>query len=145
MAELINVLVDTSGSMAEDCKGAVVKYTLNAIASEASEMKIQYNLYLLGKELLKIDDLKNFKILYGGEISIHALRVFSRSFESGEDSIFISDGCFNAEIESVLSKYKDHIVAVSVGGDAIINNLQRCSRDKKVYKASDVIAALREI
>ena len=33
MSKYLNVLIDTSGSMAEDCKNAVVKYLLNAITS----------------------------------------------------------------------------------------------------------------
>ena len=33
MSKQLNILIDISGSMAEDCKNAVVKYLLNAIAS----------------------------------------------------------------------------------------------------------------
>ena len=46
------------------------------------------------------------------------------------------------DIEKAISKHKDNVVCVAVGEDAMLNNLQRCSKNKKVYLAEDVNAAL---
>ena len=55
MSKYLNILIDTSGSMAEDCKNAVIKYLLNAITScDGLEVK---NYYLVGNQCIKIEDI----------------------------------------------------------------------------------------
>ena len=143
MAKCIGIVVDTSGSMVEDCKGAVVKYVLNTIASVMEEDEASYKMYLVGNEAITVENMANVKISYGGELTISAVR---NAFADACDGyLLVSDGCFNSEIESLLTKYKNHIISVAIGSDVMLNNLQRCSRDKKVYQASDIIAAIREI
>lgn len=143
MARRVSVLIDTSGSMAEDCKGAVVKYVLNAIVSVSEEDDKEYKFYLVGNELTEIEDSRNFKIFYGGQLSLKAIKsVFD---EDCEGYLFISDGCFDSEIEAFLSKHNRQIVTVAIGADAMRNNLQRCSKHKNVFQASDVVAAIKAI
>ena len=143
MARQISVLIDTSGSMAEDCKGAVVKYVLNTIISVSEETQSDLKVCLVGDEMLVVEDTSNSKIAYRGELKTNGIRA---ALENGSEGyLLISDGCFNSEVESLLTKNKDQIISVAIGADAMINNLQRCSRNKKVFQASDVIAAMKEI
>lgn len=140
MSKYLNVLIDTSGSMAEDCKNAVVKYLLNAITScDGIEVK---NCYLVGSQCIKADDIAGLKITYDGHMSTTAINDYFREISDGENTLLISDGCFDVDAEKAISKHKDNVVCVAVGEDAMLNNLQRCSKNKKVYLAEDVSAAI---
>lgn len=140
MSKYLNTLIDTSGSMAEDCKNAVVKYLLNAITScDGIEVK---NYYLVGNQCIKVEDIAGLKITYGGQMTTTAIDGCFREMSDEENTLLISDGCFDIDTEKAISKHKDKIVCVAVGEDAMLNNLQRCSKNKKVYLAEDVNAAL---
>lgn len=140
MSKYLNVLIDTSGSMAEDCKNAVVKYLLNAITScDGIEVK---NCYLVGNQCIKADDIAGLKITYDGQMSTNAINGYFREISDGENTLLISDGCFDVDKEKAISKHKDNVVCVAVGEDAMLNNLQRCSKNKKVYLAEDINAAI---
>ena len=115
MSKYLNVLIDTSGSMAEDCKNAVVKYLLN---------------------------IAGLKITYGGQMTTTAINGCFREMSDEQNTLLISDGCFDVDTEKAISKHKDNVVCVAVGEDAMLNNLQRCSKNKKVYLAEDVNAAI---
>ena len=140
MSKYLNVLIDTSGSMAEDCKNAVVKYLLNAITScDGIEVK---NCYWVGNQCIKADDIAGLKITYDGQMSTNAINGYFREISYGENTLLISDGCFDVDTEKAISKHKDNVVCVAVGEDAMLNNLQRCSKNKKVYLAEDINAAI---
>ncbi|MFV0364672.1 MAG: hypothetical protein ACK5LL_16505 [Suipraeoptans sp.] len=145
MAKKLSILIDTSGSMSEDCKGAVVKYVINTINSELQNKKVPYKVYLIGKHVESLEETANVKISYGGEFSLSALKSIFNDCSEDDCYALVSDGCISTEIEAFLSKYKSQIISVAIGSDALTNNLQRCSRGKNVYEASDIIAALREI
>ena len=140
MSKDLNVLVDVSGSMGEDCKDAVIKYLINTILS--SNRFEKYYLYLINDTVTKIDDISKAKIKYEKHISQNAIKDFYDSVIDNEPVLFISDGCFEADIENTLSKHKSNMVCVAVGSDAIKGNLQRCSHNKKVYNAEDVTEAM---
>lgn len=138
MSKYLNVLIDTSGSMAEDCKNAVIKYLLNAITSyDGIEVK---NYYLVGNQCIKIEDIAGLKITYGGKMTTNAINGCFREISDEENTLLISDGCFEVDTEKAISKH--NVVCVAVGEDAMLNNLQRCSKNKKVYLAEDVNAAI---
>ena len=140
MSKYLNVLIDTSGSMAEDCKNAVVKYLLNAITScDRIEVK---NCYLVGNQCIKADNIAGLKITYDGQMSTNAINGYFREISDRENTLLISDGCFDVYTEKAISKHKDNVVCVAVGEDAMLNNLQRCSKNKKVYLAEDINAAI---
>ena len=140
MSKYLNVLIDTSGSMAEDCKNAVIKYLLNAITScEGVEIK---NYYLVSDKCIKLEDITEIKITYGGQMMTTAISGYFRETSDEGNTLLISDGCFDIDTEKAISKHKDNIVCVAVGEDAMLNNLQRCSKNKKAYLAEDVIAAI---
>ena len=132
MARELNVLVDVSGSMAEDCKNAVVRYLIHTILSQTKCVK--KNIYLLGNTIEKVDDSENLKINYGGQISVSAVNQLFASGMNDAPVLLLSDGCFDVEIENALSKHQNKIVCVAVGSDALLHNLQRCSKNKKVYQ-----------
>lgn len=139
MSKYLNVLIDTSGSMAEDCKNAVVKYLLNAITS-CDGIEIT-NCYLVGNRCIK-EDIAGLKITYGGQMKATAINSYFREISDQENTLLISDGCFDVDTEKSISKHRDNVVCIAVGEDAMLNNLQRCSKNKKVYLAEDVNAAI---
>lgn len=140
MSKYLNILIDTSGSMAEDCKNAVVKYLLNAITScDEAEIK---NCYLVGNQYTKVEDIASLKIIYSGQMITAAINGCFREIPDEDNILLISDGCFDVDTEKAISKHKDNVVCVAVGEDAMLNNLQRCSKNKKVYLAEDVSAAI---
>lgn len=140
MTKELNVLVDVSGSMAEDCKNAVVNYLLNAISSKTDSIKI--NVYLLGNSLEKAEKVGGEKISYGGQMSVNVVNKAFHEMSEGTPVLVISDGCFDADTENALAKHKADIVCVAVGSDALLSNLQRCSKNKKIYQAEDIISAI---
>lgn len=140
MSKQLNVLIDTSGSMAEDCKNAVVKYLLNAIAShDEYESK---NYYLIGNRCERVEDITGLKITYGGQMTASAANGYFRETSGEIKTLLISDGCFDVDTEKSISAHRDTVVCIAVGEDAMLNNLQRCSKNKKVYLAEDAAAAL---
>lgn len=140
MSKQLNVLIDISGSMAEDCKNAVVKYLLNAIASyDEFESK---NYYLVSEQCTQVADMVGLKITYGGKMSVNAINGYFREISEEEKTLLISDGCFDVDTEKSISAHRNTVVCVAVGEDAMLSNLQRCSKNKKVYLAEDVTAAL---
>lgn len=140
MSKQLNVLIDTSGSMVEECKNAVVKYLLNAIDScDEFEGK---NYYLVGKQCTQVEDITGLKISYGGQMSVNAIKDYFRETSEEYNTLLISDGCFDIDIEKSISKHRDTVVCVAVGEDAMLNNLQRCSKNRSVYLAEDVVAAI---
>ena len=140
MTKELTVLVDISGSMAEGCKNAVVNYLLNTIASKTDYIK--QSIYLIGNSLDKADEAGSFKINYGGQITVNAINKLFNEVPEGVPILLISDGCFDVDIENTLAKRREDIVCVAVGSDALLNNLQRCSKNKKVYQAEDIISAI---
>lgn len=140
MSKYLNILIDTSGSMTEDCKNAVVKYLLNAIAS--CDGIVITNCYLVGDQCIKAEDIVNLKITYGGQMKATAINGYFREISDQENTLLISDGCFDVDTEKSISKQRDNVVCIAVGEDAMLNNLQRCSKNKKVYLAEDVNAAI---
>lgn len=140
MSKELNVLIDTSGSMGEDCKNAVVKYLLGTIISCAGTGYL--NCYLAGNQCTKVENLSGVKITYGGQMTPNAINSYFNEALGDDKTLLISDGCFDVDVEKAISKFRDKVICVAVGEDAMISNLQRCSRNKKVYLAEDVNAAI---
>ena len=60
MSKIVNIVVDASGSMAEDDKNAVIKYLLNGICNVMGTPdfdSIEFALYQWGQESKKIENL----------------------------------------------------------------------------------------
>lgn len=140
MSKCLNILIDTSGSMAEDCKNAVVKYLLNAITS--CDGIVITSCYLVGNQCIKVEDIVGLKITYGGQMKAASINSYFREISGQTKTLLISDGCFDIDTEKSISKQRDNVVCIAVGEDAMLNNLQRCSKNKKVYLAEDVNAAI---
>lgn len=140
MSKYLNVLIDASGSMAEDCKNAVVKYLINAITScDGTEVK---NYYMVSNQCTKVEDIASLKITYSGQLTSKAINDYFREMSEEDKTLLISDGCFDVDTEKSISKHRNHVVCVAVGEDTMLSNLQRCSVNKKVYLAEDVNTAI---
>ena len=140
MSKQLNILIDISGSMAEDCKNAVVKYLLNAIASHDEYENKKY--YLIGDQCTQVADIAGLKIAYGGQMAANAVNGYFREISGEANTLLISDGCFDVDTEKSISAHRDMVVCVAIGEDAMLSNLQRCSKNKRVYLAEDAAAAL---
>lgn len=141
MSKQLNVLIDTSGSMAEDCKSAVVKYLLNAIASHEDEYECK-KYYLIGDRYEQVTDILGLKIVYGGQMTASAVNGYFQEISGETKTLLISDGCIDVDTEKSISAHRNAVVCVAIGEDAMLSNLQRCSKDKKVYFAEDITAAI---
>lgn len=115
------------------------------VAGEASDVVKYYRIrksYLVGNQCIKAEDIASLKITYGGQMKATAINDYFREISDQENTLLISDGCFDVDTEKSISKQRDNIVCIAVGEDAMLNNLQRCSKNKKVYLAEDVNAAI---
>ena len=76
MSKTVNIVVDASGSMAEDDKNAVVKYLLNGICNVMRTPglgDVEFALYQWGQESKKIDNLEKAKIEFTGKSPLSGL------------------------------------------------------------------------
>lgn len=120
---MINIYIDTTGSMTEMGKNSAVLYIAKSIQDYCAFNSIETSFYQL--DGTKILDLQSMK--YSNEIAIN--------FENHiKNSILLSDGLFPLENKTIFD------IAISIGIDADLNNLKIIS--KKVFTNDEVISAL---
>jgi len=120
---MINIYIDTTGSMTEMGKNSAVLYIAKSIQDYCVFNSIETSFYKL--DGTKILDLPSMK--YSNEIAIN--------FEDCiKNSIILSDGLFPFENETIFD------IAISIGIDADLNNLKIIS--KKVFTNDEVLSAL---
>lgn len=69
MNKIVNIVVDASGSMAEDDKNGVVKYLLNGINNIIETNlfdDVKFILYQWGQEIKKFENFEKAKIEFAG-------------------------------------------------------------------------------
>ena len=145
MGKMVNIVVDASGSMAEDDKNAVVKYLLIGI-SHAVELEllcdIEFSLYQWGRTSKKLANLENAKIEFSGKASKSELSTLRPLIDENQPLIFISDGNFNSEEKNSIKTLSHFIVPIFVGVDADRASLQNISTEGIVYSVPDFMQAL---
>ena len=120
---MINIYIDTTGSMTEMGKNSAVLYIAKSIEDCCSFKSIENCLYQLNgtviKDLISLSFSNDIKIDFKSEL---------------ENSILISDGLFETEDIKIFD------VAISVGIDADLFNLEKISQ--KLFTGDNVLSAL---
>jgi hypothetical protein len=148
LGKIINIVVDTSGSMTEDDKNGVVKYLLNGInnISETTDFKnIEFILYQWGSISKKIGNIDKAKLEFAGRGTIEGLDELSKMIDDNQALIFISDGNFTLKETEKIKKLSKSIVSIFIGVDANRLMLQKVSSEKIVYSVTDFVQAIYDI
>ena len=147
MSKTVNILVDASGSMAEDDKNAVIKYLLNGICNimgTTDFCNIEFVLYQWGQESKKIESLEKAKIEFEGKSSLSGLEELKQMIDENQTMIFVSDGNFNSGDKAQIKKMSVKIIPIFVGIDANRTILQDIATEKVVYSVTDFMQAIYE-
>ena len=125
---MINIFIDTSGSMSEMGKGSGAIYVVKSIQDYCEFNSIKSNVYKLDGSI--VDNI--LSIEFNENININLLRDFIRN-ETLVGNILVSDGLFDAEI-------LDNTVSISIGVDADLYNLEKVSLN--IFEPENIIEAL---
>jgi len=125
---MINIFLDTTGSMSEMGKNSASIYLVKSIQDYCEFNNIQNRLYRLDGEI--IDNINS--VAFDKNIEIDVLKRFIEN-QNLVANILISDGLFD-EVNL------DNTISISVGIDADIYNLKRASLD--IFEPENIIEAL---
>ncbi|MCT7518913.1 hypothetical protein [Aliarcobacter cryaerophilus] len=120
---MINIYIDTSGSMLEMGKDSALLYLAKSIEDYCSFKDINTNFFTLDTQVIK--DLTSIK--FSNDIKLDTNNIKS-------NSILLSDGLFNSEEESIFD------ISFSIGIDSDTSNLKKIST--KVFSSDNILAGL---
>ena len=120
---MINIYIDTSGSMLEMGKDSALLYLAKSIEDYCSFKDINTNFFTLDTQVIK--DLTSIK--FSNDIKLDTNKIKS-------NNILISDGLFNSEEESIFD------ISFSIGIDSDTLNLKKIST--KVFSNDNIIDGL---
>lgn len=120
---MINIYIDTSGSMLEMGKDSALLYLAKSIEDYCSFKDINTNFFTLDAQVIK--DLTSIK--FSNDIKLDTNNIKS-------NSILLSDGLFNSEEESIFD------ISFSIGIDSDTLNLKKIST--KVFSNDNIIDGL---
>ena len=145
MSKTVNIVVDASGSMAEDDKNAVVKYLLNGINNimDTSDFyDVEFVLYQWGQTSKKIESLEKAKIEFAGKSPLSGLEELKRMIDENQTMIFVSDGNFNSGDKVHIKKLSVNIIPIFVGIDSNRTMLQDIATERVVYSVTDFMQVI---
>jgi len=125
---MINIFIDTSGSMSEMGKDSGAMYVVKSIQDYCEFHSVKSNLYKFDGNI--VSDI--YSIQFNENININSLRNFIKS-KNLVGNILVSDGLFDEEI-------LDNTIAIAIGVDADIYNLEKVSLT--VFEPENIIGAL---
>ena len=120
---MINIYIDTSGSMLEMGKDSALLYLAKSIEDYCSFKDINTNFFTLDTQVIK--DLTSIK--FSNDIQLDTNKIKS-------NNILISDGLFKSEEESIFD------ISFSIGIDSDTLNLKKIST--KVFSNDNIIDGL---
>ena len=120
---MINIYIDTSGSMLEMGKDSALLYLAKSIEDYCSFKDINTNFFTLDTQVIK--DLTSIK--FSNDIKLD-------TNNNKSNSILLSDGLFNSEEESIFD------ISFSIGIDSDTLNLKKIST--KVFSNDNIIDGL---
>ena len=120
---MINIYIDTSGSMLEMGKDSALLYLAKSIEDYCSFKDINTNFFTLDTQVIK--DLTSIK--FSNDIKLDTNNIKS-------NSILLSDGLFNSEEESIFD------ISFSIGIDSATLNLKKISTN--VFSNDNIIDGL---
>ena len=143
MAAKSLILVDTSGSMAEEGKKSVIRYILYAIDNF---YKNEYSgeiasIYLWADKIEKIE--LNQKIQYGGKADISTLSEFLKS--ETRPVLIITDGNYTSKVEKKITESISNkkIIAMLIGSDNNKVRLLNTFGAINIFETEDLFECLR--
>lgn len=147
MSRIINIVVDASGSMAEDDKNAVVKYLINSICNviqteEFSDVEVV--LFQWAKNSIRFENIEKAKLEFKGKASYDDFKPIEDEIEYESPMILISDGGFSKNDKVKIEKMSRKIIPIFIGIDANRSILKDIATDKVVYSVVDFMQALAE-
>jgi len=125
---MINIFIDTSGSMSEMGKDSGAMYVVKSIQDYCAFHSVKSDLYKFDGNI--VSDIHSIK--FDENININLLRDFIKS-KNLVGNILVSDGLFDEET-------LDNTVSISIGVDADIYNLEKVSLT--VFEPENIIGAL---
>lgn len=120
---MINIYLDTSGSMTEMGKDSALLYIAKSIEDYCNFKSIETLFFKLNGEIIK--ELTNIEYLNDIKLETQSIK---------ENSILLSDGLFNVDTEDIFD------ISISIGIDSDIFNLKKISN--KVFSNDELLAAL---
>lgn len=147
MNKIVNIVVDTSGSMAEDDKNAVVKYFLNGIVNilgTADFNNIDFVLYQWGEVSKKFDNVENAKLEFKGKATASGVEILKQYIDNNQPVIFVSDGNLNKSEKEKFRELSSEIFPIFVGIDANKVILKEIATEKLVYSMPDFLQCIYE-
>lgn len=148
MSKKVNIVVDSSGSMKEDDKNAVVKYLLNGINNilEKEEFKdYEFEVFQWGACTKKFENLEKTKIEFLGRTNDKEFDILINLMDKKGTILLISDGNFSRSVKEKLKNLDMKIVPIVVGSDANKSMLQDISTNKSIFSAVDLLQAIKNI
>ena len=120
---MINIYLDTSGSMCEMGKDSALLYIAKSIEDYCNFKNINTAFfYLNGENIKKIIDIK-----FSNKINLNPKNIQT-------NSILLSDGLFNINEKNIFD------IAISIGIDSDISNLKKIST--KVFSNDNILECL---
>ena len=145
MNKIVNIVVDASGSMAEDDKNGVVKYLLNGINNiiETNLLDdVKFILYKWGQEIKKFENFEKAKIEFAGGSNSLGLEEIKKLLSKDQTIIFISDGNFDLEYKVQLKDLSTNIITIFIGLDANRAILKDIATENVVYSVTDFVQVI---
>ncbi len=125
---MINIFIDTSGSMSEIGKDSGAIYVVKSIQNYCEFHSLKSDVYKFDGNIVR--DIHSIK--FDENINVNLLSDFIKS-KNLMGNILVSDGLFDEEI-------LDNTVSISIGVDADIYNLEKVSLN--VFEPENIIEAL---
>lgn len=145
MNKIVNIVVDASGSMAEDDKNGVVKYLLNGINNIIEPNlfdDVKFILYQWGQEIKKFENFEKAKIEFAGGSNSLGLEEIKKILSKDQTIIFISDGNFDLEYKVQLKDLSTNIITIFIGLDANRAILKDIATENVVYSVTDFVQVI---
>lgn len=145
MNKIVNIVVDASGSMAEDDKNGVVKYLLNGINNIIETNlfdDVKFILYQWGQEIKKYENFEKAKIEFAGGSNSLGLEELKKLLSKDQTIIFISDGNFDLEYKVQLKDLSTNIITIFIGLDANRAILKDIATENVVYSVTDFVQVI---
>lgn len=145
MNKIVNIVVDASGSMAEDDKNGVVKYLLNGLNNIIETNlfdDVKFILYQWGQEIKKFENFEKAKIEFAGGSNSLGLEELKKLLSKDQTIIFISDGNFDLEYKVQLKDLSTNIITIFIGLDANRAILKDIATENVVYSVTDFVQVI---
>lgn len=146
MNNRIEVIVDTSGSITENGKSAVVKYMLYTIKNLCERDrygKFKVEIFGWAERIMPINSIS--ELVFKGTLSAISFEDHIKDMDDNCSIIIVTDGNFDLKTSSVLKNRnrKDlKIYCIAVGADADTYGLKKISTYPEIFTPENITKAI---